>query len=107
MGLIRVAHVVKTHRLKREEEQRARIEAEQKRLLEERRRQAEQKRRDYLLQEATAWGQAQQVRAYIATLREKVIARHGEIQPDSQVHQWITWASRQADILDPLEGIGA
>jgi len=36
MDLIRVAHVVKTQRLKCEEEQRARIEAEQQRLLEER-----------------------------------------------------------------------
>jgi len=103
IGLIRVAQVVKAERLKRENEHRARMEAQQRRLLDEQRRQQEQNRRNYLIQESTAWAQAQQVRAYIAALREKVSARHGGIHPGSQTDQWIIWASRQADSLDPLE----
>jgi hypothetical protein len=63
IGLISVAQAVKAERLKREEEHRARLEAQQQRLLEERRRQQEQTRRNYLIQEAMTWAQAQQVRA--------------------------------------------
>ena len=103
IGLISVARVVKDERVKREKEHRARLEAEQRRLLEEQRRQQAEKRRNYLLQDAAAWAQAQQVRVYIAAFKEKLVARHGEIQPGSQADQWISWASRQADSLDPLE----
>lgn len=107
IGLIKIAQVVKAERLRREEEHRARLKAEEQRLLEERKRQEERTRRNNLIKEAAAWTQAQQVRAYIAALMEKIVARHGEIQPGSQPDQWISWASRQADRLDPLGSIGS
>lgn len=103
VGLISIAQVVKAERLKREKEHLARLEAEKQRLLEEQRRQQEEKRRNYLIQDAAAWAQAQQMRAYIAAFKIKLMARHGEIRPGSQADQWISWASRQADCLDPLE----
>jgi len=34
-----------------------------------------------------------------------IIDPDGDIQAGSQVDQWITWASRQADCLDPLSQI--
>ena len=30
------------------------------------------------------------------------IQKHGEMKPDSKLQQWLTWATRQADRLDPL-----
>ena len=102
IGLIKVAEVVKAKRLKREQEERVRLEAEQRRRDEERERQEELARREGLIKEATRWTQAQQVRAYIAALKEKVIAQHGAIQPGSQADQWVAWAYRQANRLDPL-----
>lgn len=102
IGLIKVAEVVKAERLKREQEERARLEAERRRRDEERKRQEELARRESLIKEAASWTQGQQVRAYIAALKEKVIAQHGAIQAGSQVDQWLTWANRQADRLDPL-----
>jgi hypothetical protein len=107
IGLINVAQIVKVERLRHEEEHRARLEAEKQRLLEERRRQEEQTRRNSLIKEAATWAHAQQVRAYIAAFKEKLVARHGEIQPGSQVDQWMSWASRQANSLDPLESINS
>jgi len=102
IGLIKVAEVVKAERLKREQEERVRLEAEQRRRDEEMKRQEELARREGLIKEAARWTQAQQVRAYIGALKEKVIAQHGEIQSGSQADQWLTWANRQADRLDPL-----
>jgi len=102
VGLIRVAEVEKARRLKREQEERLRHEAEQRRQEEERKRQEEVARRQRLEQEATNWAKAQQLRAYLAALKDRLITKHGDIQSGSQADQWLTWAHQHADRLDPL-----
>jgi hypothetical protein len=101
-GLLKVACVVRVERLRREEAHRARLEAQQRQWAEEERRKKEEARRNYLIKEAEAWAQAQNVRTYVTAFREKFVARYGDIQAGSQVAQWIIWACRQADCLDPL-----
>jgi hypothetical protein len=46
--------------------------------------------------------EAQQLREYLAALKEMLITKHGEIQPGSSADQWLSWANQHADRLDPL-----
>jgi DNA topoisomerase IB len=55
-----------------------------------------------LEQEAANWAKAQQLRAYLAALKEMLIAKQGEIQQGSKADQWLGWAYQHADRLDPL-----
>ena len=102
VGLIRVAEVKKARRLKREQEERFRYEAEQQRQEEERKRQEELARRQRLEQEATNWAKAQQLRAYLAAVKDRLHAKHDEIHSESPADQWLAWAYQHADRLDPL-----
>jgi hypothetical protein len=97
-----VAEVEKARRLKREQEERLRQEAEQRRQEEAQKRQEELARRQALEQEATNWAKAQQLRAYLAAVKDRLHAKHGEIQSGSHADQWLTWAHQHADRLDPL-----
>lgn len=102
VGLLGVAEAVKSARLKRELEQQAQREAQHTREEEARKRQEELARRQALEQEAVNWAKAQQLRGYLAALKEVLIAKHGEIQPGSPADQWLLWAHQHADRLDPL-----
>ncbi|CUS32141.1 conserved hypothetical protein [Candidatus Nitrospira nitrosa] len=102
VGLLRAAEAVKAARLKRELEHQAQREAQQKREEEARKRQEESARRQALEQEAVNWAKAQQLRGYLAALKEMLIAKHGEIQPGSPAEHWLSWAHQHADRLDPL-----
>lgn len=101
VGLIRVAEVEKARRLKREQEERLRHEAEQRRQEEAQKRQEELARRQALEQQAANWAKAQQLRAYLAALKDRLIIKHGEIDSGSQADRWLTWAHQHADRLDP------
>ena len=77
--------------------------AEQRRRQEEeRKRQQELASRQKLEQEAASWAKAQQLRAYLAALKNMLNAKHGEIQSGSPADQWLAWAHQHADRLDPL-----
>lgn len=102
VGLIKVAEAVKAERLKREQEHQARLEADRRRQEEERKRQEELAMRQRLEQEADSWAKAQQIRQYVAAVKELAISKHGGVQQGSQLDHWIGWASAHADCLDPL-----
>lgn len=102
VGLLRAAEAVKSARLKRELEQQAQREAQHTREEEARKRQEELARRQALEQEAVNWAKAQQLRGYLAALKEVLIAKHGGIQLGSPAEHWLSWAQQHADRLDPL-----
>jgi len=102
VGLLKVAEAVKARRLKQEQEEQIRRKAERRRQEEAQKRQEELVRRQALEQEATNWVKAQQLRAYLAAVKDRLHAKHGEIQSESQAGQWLTWAHQHADRLDPL-----
>lgn len=102
VGLIMVAEATKARRLKQEDEERLKREAERRGQEEAEKTQEELARRQALEQEAVNWAKAEQLREYLAALKEMLIAKHGEIQPESQADQWLTWAQQHADRLDPL-----
>ena len=102
VGLLKVADAVKTRRLKQEQEEQLRRETERRRQEEAQRHQKELAGRQALEQEATNWAKAQQLRAYLAAVKDRLHAKHGEIQSGSHAEQWLTWAYQHADRLDPL-----
>lgn len=102
VGLLKVAEAVKARRLKQEQEEQLRREAERRRQEEAIKRQEELARLEALEQEAANWAKAQQLRSYLSALRDMLITKHGEIQPGSQADQWLIWAHQHADRLDPL-----
>lgn len=102
VGLIRAAEATRARRFKQEEEERLRREAERRRQEEAKKRQEELMNRQALEQEAISWVKAQQLRGYLAALKEMLIAKHGEIQPGSPADHWLVWAHQHADRLDPL-----
>jgi hypothetical protein len=101
-GLIKAAIAIKHLRAERErwerewqEERRQREEAERIR------REEEEKLKD-LDEEVASWHQSQKIRSYIEAVKKWGIQKYGEIKPDSKLNQWLMWATKQADRLDPL-----
>jgi hypothetical protein len=102
VGLLKVAEAVKARRLKQEQEEQLRRDAERRRQEEAQKRQEELARRQALEQDATNWATAQQLRAYLVAVKDRLHAKHGEIQSGSRADRWLTWAHQHADRLDPL-----
>jgi hypothetical protein len=102
VGLLKVAEAVKARRLKQEQEEQLRREAERRRQEEAIKRQEELARLQALEQEASNWTKAQQLRSYLSALKDMLITKHGEIQQGSPADQWLAWAHQHADRLDPL-----
>jgi hypothetical protein len=105
IGLLKVADLLKAQRLKREEEERLRVEAQRQHEEEERRKQEERDKRDALLKEADSWARSQRLRDYISAVKSALVAKYGTPQLGSEADQWLTWADKEADQLDPLRGL--
>jgi len=89
---------------------RARVEREAARLRwedEERRRRKYQERVERLKHNVGCWEEAQRIRAYLAAVREKAEARDGEVNPESSVARFLSWARGYADSLDPADSPAA
>ena len=101
-GLIKAAMAIK--HLRAERERREREWQEQRRQREEAerfRREEEEKLKD-LDREVESWQRSQKIRSYIEAIKKWGIQKYGEIKPESKLQQWLTWATKQADRLDPL-----
>ena len=92
--------VEKQNELRRQEEQRR---AEQARLLAEKRKlfKAEKARVDQLVKQADDWNKSMLIRELVEAARQ-AHETAGPIAPDSNIAQWVEWATRQADRFDPL-----
>ncbi len=102
IGLIKASVIDRGRDLKRELEEKARMELARKQAEEARKREEEKKRLQDLISEAQSWKQGQLIREYAAAVRAKAIEKNIEIIPGGEIDQWITWANQQADRLDPL-----
>jgi hypothetical protein len=81
------------HERARQEELRVRVEAEQRRQLEE--------RLVYDLgSRLTDWTEARDIRMFVAAVEEDARRRTSEINPASELGQWIAWSRRRADTLE-------
>lgn len=93
--IMAIEHLVEE---KHEEEERRRQEAI-------RRREEEIKRREKLEADAIQWRKSENIRNYIAAYEAKLIEVKGEIIPGSEDDEWLKWARRYADTIDPLNRI--
>lgn len=99
---------------KRQEEQRA-WQEQQRQAAELRRQAAEQQQlaneeeaqRKELFEQTSMWDQCERARAFIRTAKAQYLQHHSEIMPGSKFAQWLDWAERQADRIDPLSGQNA
>jgi hypothetical protein len=101
-GLAKAAIAIK--HLRTEREQRELRWQEERRQWEEseRIRREEEEKMKVLDREVESWHRSQKIRSYIEAVKKWGIKKYGEIKPDSKLQQWLTWATKQADRLDPL-----
>ncbi len=85
IGLLRVSGGLRANRLEREEREKRWEEEKRRREELERLRQEEEERIRILERTVTNWQKSQQIRSFIAAFREAAIARHGHIEPDSEL----------------------
>jgi hypothetical protein len=109
-GLVELAVRKRDHEIAEEEKRRAQAEAAKKaeeaaRLRAERRQlqKDEQARLDGLLQQVSDWRTSQDIREFIQKVQEVHAAGGRPIDPDSQLGQYLSWASMQADRFDPIQ----
>jgi len=102
IGLIRTAEAIKADRLQRQERDREAAErASRREELAARIREEESKIKD-LEEEAASWHRSQKIRAYVNAVRDAAIAESGHVEPGSELDEWLSWAQKYADRLDPL-----
>jgi len=112
-SLIRISEDIKNSRIEAKERQRIweeqapererlRKEAEERRIEEVQRHRQEKCRAKWLESKLPYWHHAQELRAFIASVRALAIQRHGEIHEGSEIAKWLAWAERYASSIDPL-----
>jgi len=101
-GLVRAAIAIKHLRTEREQRELRWQEERLKREEADRVRREEEEKLKDLEREIASWQRSQQIRSYIEAVKKWGIRKYGEIKPESKLHEWLTWATKQADRLDPL-----
>jgi hypothetical protein len=100
--LVKYALSVRERRLRREQEERERREREEHRQEMRRLIELEKVKLKELNDEVDTWHKSQRIRKYLAAARQSAIEQHGKINPGSEMDEWLIWAEKQADRLDPL-----
>jgi hypothetical protein len=101
-GLAKAAIAIKHLRTEREQRELRWQEEKRQREESERIRREDEEKMKTLDREVASWQRSQQIRSYIEAVKKWGIQKYGEIKPDSNLQQWLTWATKQADRLDPL-----
>ena len=100
--VLRIAVEVAEDRRQREEEWRKRQEWEKQRTDKLREIEQETANVSSLMREADQWKRSQDLREFIATTERVAIKQQGQLEPDGKTAKWLTWATAQADRLDPF-----
>lgn len=102
IGLIKAAVQTRADRLERQRREQEWQEHMRRREEEERRQREEKEKLAKLLTDAESWQRSQKIRAYVDAVRADAARRHGRVPSGSELDQWLTWATEQAERLDPL-----
>jgi hypothetical protein len=102
VGLTDAAVDIRASMLERERDALEREERRRKAEEEEIRRRHEEQRFKSLEEQAANWHRSLNIRRYVEAVRKMAVWKFGSIDPGSKLDKWITWASRQANRLDPL-----
>ena len=102
-GFLRLALADRAEEERRVAEQRERQrEAEVRAQLEESIK-TEQSKVRALRNAAANWARAEQIRAFVSAARGAAVQNARPVEPGTPFGDWIAWAERQADRLDPLK----
>jgi hypothetical protein len=93
------AEALKVRRLERQEQERKWAEEQRQRQERERVAAIEKVRGVILRQQASAYDEAQRLRAYIEAVKARADQEHDD---QSDVHKWVKWAEEHVRRLDPL-----
>jgi hypothetical protein len=88
-------------RIRREKEEQERAEQRRRNEILRRQIEQEQKRLDHFTEQAKAWQEAQQFRAYVQAVRSAGYYSIGSITGGRNINDWYAWALEQANRLDP------
>ena len=91
----------KAARIERERQKREWAEQERREEILRQQIEQEQKRLDKFTEQAKAWQEAQQLRAYIEAVRSAGYYPLRAITDGRNINEWCLWAKEQADRLDP------
>lgn len=101
-GLIQAADDKKEARRQREEwERKWEEERRQRHKAEVQRREAETRAKEFEANVA-AWHRAHELNQYVEAVRAEVVRRHGSVDENSEVGQWLAWAESCVASIDPL-----
>ena len=98
------AYDVKETRRKRKRRARKREKKKKAREEKKKRREEEKRRRNTLVETATQWSKSQDLRDYIEEVRQRVDEKSLTEEKREKVEEWIAWARKHADRIDPLSG---
>jgi hypothetical protein len=101
--LIVAAEAEKVLRLKREQREREWKEREQERLEEEERKRKEEEKIGRLEYLVNSWRKSQNIREFILAVEKAYTDRNSVIDPASDLANWLSWARRYADSIDPID----
>ena len=101
--MIRAADVQKADRIEREKRRIADEEARRRREEIERQRREEEEKFKTLERQVEAWTKSQQIRAFVEAVKVSAVRVGVSIETGSELEQWIAWANRQAERIDPIK----
>ena len=101
-GMMRIALKQRAERRAREEEELGRQKKIDEVTAELRQIEAEEKKIRALKKEAVLWHRAERIRKYVAAVREDA-QRKSDQGEGNKILEWVEWAERQADRIDPLK----
>lgn len=100
-GLPLIAESIKAARVRREEQQRARLIEEELRLEQVRQDESQRRLRQELVSNTERWVRSVQLRAFIEATCKANAGSPAHVQEKTAL--WATWATAQADQLDPIQ----
>jgi hypothetical protein len=101
-GMIRIALKERAERDKREKDEQARQKRIDQVRTQLRQIEKEEKKIKTLEREAIRWERAERIREYIEAVQQDAV-RNANSEERAKILQWIEWAERQADRIDPLK----
>ena len=101
-GLIKASEGMKIIRLEREKREREWAEQERRRQEAERRRVEQEKQIRELESFVMTWDKSRKIREFMLAVESELLERQGSIDETSQVSEWISWARKYADTIDPI-----
>src|SRR5208283_3851693 len=102
IGLVRASCVLRSVELQRERWAQERRDQELQRIEMEAKIKEEQEQFEALIEAVDNWHTSNRISEYIEAVRNKAIREHGVVATGSDLEEWIIWAAKQADRLDPF-----